>query len=362
MRRRTGHEGDSARSASAWRAQALVEVQDMRTQLEWMEAADETPDSQPLTNAVEKQLNQAESVIKTRGPTFSLLTGSDMQSARGYIDAAAVNLLRLAPTRHLRSLLPNLLVEARSHLRAADPRLQALSGIHTRNNETLTEDERLTVVAAVQGSQLEAHREQTRLRTYRNVILGVTTVIFVVASIVAIVGILNPYVVGILNPYAFPLCFVPEADRTAIVVCPLTASDAFTLPGGFPIEGVPSRAPQDVILATVTPYDLIAVEFLGLLGATIAAAAALRRIRASADPFSVGVALALLKLPTGALTAFLGLLLIRSGLVLGLSALDTTGQIIAWAIILGYSQQIFTRFVDQQAQNVLQEADRLEGP
>ena len=92
MRRRTGHEGDSARTASAWRAQALVEVQDMRTQLEWMEAVDEKstsqpltgavdekPTSQPLTDAVKKHLNQAELVINTRGPRFSLLTGSDMQ-------------------------------------------------------------------------------------------------------------------------------------------------------------------------------------------------------------------------------------------------------------------------------------------
>jgi hypothetical protein len=118
----------------------------------------------------------------------------------------------------------------------------------------------------------------------------------------------------------------------------------------------------DVVQATAKPYDIVAVEFLGILGATIAAATGLRRIRASADPFSVGVSLALLKLPTGALTAFLGLLLIRSGLVLGLTNLDTTGQIVAWAIILGYSQQLFTRFVDQQAQSVLQEADRLEGP
>jgi hypothetical protein len=345
MRRSTGHEGDSARSASAWRAQALVEVQDLRTQLEWMS---DRPKNQPLADAVKKQLGQAEKVIIRRGPTFSLLTGSDVQSAREYIDAATVNLLRLAPARHLRSLLPNLLVEARSHLRAADPRLQALTEIYKRNNKNLTEDERSAVVAAVQGSQLEAHREQTRLRTYRNVILGVATVIAVVASIVA--------VVGLLNPLTFPLCFAPEADGRVTVVCPLAASSPFP-------ARISSGPTFSLALAQAAkPYDIAAVEFVGILGATVAAAAGLRRIRASADPFSLGVALALLKLPTGALTAFLGLLLIRSGLVLGLTALDTSGQIIAWAIILGYSQQLFTRFVDQQAQNVLQEADRLEGP
>jgi hypothetical protein len=65
------------------------------------------------------------------------------------------------------------------------------------------------------------------------------------------------------------------------------------------------------------------------------------------------VALAALKLPTGAVTAVLGLLLVRGEFVPGLSALDTSGQILAWAVIFGYAQLVFTRFVDQQAQTVL---------
>ena len=40
------------------------------------------------------------------------------------------------------------------------------------------------------------------------------------------------------------------------------------------------------------------------------------------------VAMAVLKLPTGAITAFLGLLLMRGQFVPGLSALDTSAQIL----------------------------------
>jgi hypothetical protein len=65
------------------------------------------------------------------------------------------------------------------------------------------------------------------------------------------------------------------------------------------------------------------------------------------------VALAMLKLPTGAITAFLGLLLMRGQFVPGLSALDTSAQILAWALVFGYAQQLFTRLVDQQGQTVL---------
>jgi hypothetical protein len=37
----------------------------------------------------------------------------------------------------------------------------------------------------------------------------------------------------------------------------------------------------------------------------------------------------------------------------GLGALDTPGQILAWAAVFGYAQQLFTRYVDQQADTLL---------
>jgi hypothetical protein len=40
----------------------------------------------------------------------------------------------------------------------------------------------------------------------------------------------------------------------------------------------------------------------------------------------------------------------------GLTAVDTSPQIIAYAILLGYSQQLFTGFVDRQAHSVLAES------
>ena len=59
------------------------------------------------------------------------------------------------------------------------------------------------------------------------------------------------------------------------------------------------------------------------------------------------------------MTALLGLLLMRGEFVPGLSALDFPAQILAWAIVFGYAQQLFTRLVDQQGQQVL---DAVGGP
>jgi hypothetical protein len=103
-------------------------------------------------------------------------------------------------------------------------------------------------------------------------------------------------------------------------------------------------------------WDIAVVELVGLVAAAIAAAAALRNVQGTSTPYSLPVALAVLKLPTGALTALLGLLLMRGGFVPGLSALDSPAQIIAWALVFGYAQQLLTRFVDSQAQTVLEGA------
>jgi hypothetical protein len=48
----------------------------------------------------------------------------------------------------------------------------------------------------------------------------------------------------------------------------------------------------------------------------------------------------------------------RGQFVPGLSALDSSAQILAWAALFGYAQQVFTRLVDQQAHSVL---DRVRG-
>jgi hypothetical protein len=93
-----------------------------------------------------------------------------------------------------------------------------------------------------------------------------------------------------------------------------------------------------------------------LAGEVALEASGWRRVWSSAgssEAYGMPIALAILKLPTGAVTAVLGLVLMRGGFVPGLSALDTSAQILAWAAIFGYAQQLFTRLVDQQAKTVL---------
>ena len=46
----------------------------------------------------------------------------------------------------------------------------------------------------------------------------------------------------------------------------------------------------------------------------------------------------------------------------GLSALDSPGQILAWAVLFGYAQQLFTQFVDQRAQGLLDQVSSQDVP
>ena len=181
-----------------------------------------------------------------------------------------------------------------------------------------------------------------RVRSFRNVLIVTSAVMTLIAVGIAVLGFISPSVV--------PLCFQPERSGQTVVVCP-TGQSALLDTGQESGPAAPDV--DDVVKRTAGHADLLVVELIGLTAAAVAAATALRGIRGSSEPYGLPVALATLKLPMGAVTAFLGLLLMRGQFVPGLSALDTSAQILAWALVFGYAQQRFTRVVDQQAHSVL---------
>ena len=61
--------------------------------------------------------------------------------------------------------------------------------------------------------------------------------------------------------------------------------------------------------------DIWIVAGLGLLGGGLASAVSVPKMSRTAAPYDVPLALALLKLPTGALTAVAGILLLGGGFV-----------------------------------------------
>lgn len=318
-------------TTSSWREDALARIAEL--EMLTIMARDRTAETDAVADemaaAIRRHLHAAKRTAEQPAGRKAGIAGADVTRVLTNIHAAEADLLRLAPTEYLLGQLSTLQAYVREHLPARDPRRAQLEAIvRSAANGGLEQPQRGAIVAAAREANAEARREVTRVRSFRNVLL-VTFVILTVAAI-------GVAVLGVAQPAAVPLCFQPD-DK---VVCPT----AETIAGGDVDEA---------IAATVSPWDLALVELVGLLAAAVAAAFALRGIRGTTTPYGLPVALALLKLPTGALTAVLGLLLMRGQFVPGLSALDSSAQVLAWAIVFGYAQQLFTGLVDTQAQAVL---------
>jgi hypothetical protein len=175
----------------------------------------------------------------------------------------------------------------------------------------------------------ESDQAHVRVRDFRNILLIAGTLILILMAILT-------FVVS-RRPDAMPLCFSPASSAET------GASQAEN-----PTTVCPSGDRKDP-----SGGDIVIVAGLGLLGGALAAAFAIRHIRGSSTPYGVPIALACLKVPSGALTAVAGILLLGGNFVPGLSELDSQRQILAYALVLGYAQQLATRFIDDRARSLV---------
>lgn len=310
------------------------------------EAASLNDEARTMLNAAKNALGEADRILKFEAHHRKPLS-SHSSSAQIHINAARLLWMKsfISEPAKLSPYAPSLKAVIREHLPASDARCKSLDEI----KNGLTPDTLVFLTEAVEAAQSVALHERMRALSFVRIVCGVAMFLLFLAVGVA--------VLTFFWPTSVPLCFnpikvvgvgekVPFVDYT--VVCPTRSND------------FPTSHDLDKNFGVVATWgDYVVVELVGLVAAGIAAASALRKLRGTSTPFPIPVALAALKLPAGALTAVLGLLLMRGGFVPGLSALDSSAQIIAWAIIWGYSQELFTKLVDKQGQMVL---DAVRGP
>lgn len=349
-----------------WREGTLTRAKELESLCAWITAKDPSKSSATLAKAVLLHIAAAREAataakLNPRRRFRFFRHGSLIERAMSNLDAAEASLLNLAPPEFLLGQIPCLLRHVQCHLVATDPRRLEFERIAQRLGVkdpdhpllatqepeydkmlVLVEQERGKIVTITRAASSAGLREQVRVRSFRNILVVTTLAMTLLAIGVALTGFLNPTMI--------PVCFAPEEAGRAVVVCPTGQSTTFST------EREETAAAPDIddhVRQTVNRYDLFVVELVGLAAAAVAAAAAIRGMRGSSERYGLPVALAALKLPTGAVTAFLGVLLMRGQFVPGLSALDTSAQILAWALVFGYAQQLFTRLVDRQGQTVL---------
>jgi hypothetical protein len=356
--------------AVAWREGTLTRAQELESLCKWITENHPKRASASLVDGVHTHIEaarQAASVaaLKPKRNLHPPRYGSLRERAMSNLDAAEAHLLNIAPAEYLLGQMPSLLQHVRCHLVPGDrrreeleriagriglnspdhPQMQIAAPMPHQKRESIVGQERVQIVAAMRAASSAALREQVRVRSFRDVLVATTVVMSLLAIALAITGWQYPSLL--------PLCFAPEEAGSTVVVCPTQQSAPFPADRAGTTPSGTSWDIDDAVKQTVRSWDLLLVEMIGLAAAAVAAAAAIRKIRGSSERYGVPLALAALKLPTGAVTAFLGLLLMRGQFVPGLSALDTSAQILAWALVFGYAQQLFTRLVDQQGQTVL---------
>lgn len=289
-------------------------------------------------------------------------------------------LLRRGNDEYLVGHLPTIHASARDHLAANDPQRIRLEKI-LQEQSVITQSGNLAAAAAAAAVPVPglvsvpvptlalddetrrnlvsvseaAHRAyQVEYAKLRNFVRVIWTSIGILVLLTVALGFVGSQFHTVMSP-----CFV-DTEPTK-VIC-LSLETTVILPADNPEATATEKADSEMQKATAmteakktsaSNHDIFLIEFIGLVAAAISGASSLRRVSGSSTPYNPAIALAIIKLPIGALTAVLGLMLLSGGIIPGLTALDTSGQILAWAIIFGASQQLFTGLVDQKAKTVL---------
>lgn len=332
-----------------WAQRTLAHIDELRALAECVEKQTSTSPCKKLAKDASTHLDAAErAVLEARW----CWRGSAVDGALANMNAAHALLLQIIPRQDVRAMLPDLVAVVESHLPPhdrrrmttvavagesnADPAASPRSGQTSKgatagegNGRTPTVVERRAIAEAVRASYRVQESEVVRERSFTYLVYKWTVGLAVIAVLIGLLGV--------AFPKALPLCFYPLSPVPPTlyeVACP-TAGD------------------RSAAVLPANGWDYLVIELAGLVSAAVTGAAALHQIQGTTTASNVPIALAVLKLPTGALTAVLGILLMRGQFVPGLSALDTPAQIIAWAIVLGAAQQLFTRFVDERGTAVM---------
>jgi hypothetical protein len=90
------------------------------------------------------------------------------------------------------------------------------------------------------------------------------------------------------------------------------------------------------------------VELLGAMGGLLSAVVFLKDLQAVRGPFGLPLTQGILKIPTGAAVALVGIWILQRG-VLNFLTPQGGDKLIAWAILFGFAQQALTSALDTRA-------------
>ena len=213
--------------------------------------------------------------------------------------------------------MPSLRQRVASYLPEEDLRRQALDALQP--SRPAGPIDRAVVVDALRGAFDASDDAHAAARALRNKMVAAAALLFVVNTVLGVLGILRP---GFL-----PMCAHMPGDDS-VVAC--AAGDK-----------------------TPGPLDIWLVQLLGAFGAVVAAVVLLTRRRPSLSPYVLVGYQALIKVLLGSALAVIGVLALSAHVAEGLTCVTSQAALLLWSALLGYSQQVGTRLLDNYADRVM---------
>jgi len=280
----------------------------------------------------------AEGIAPRYRPFWGWWSGAGIEAAYRNLHCAEAAISRFYSKDEVRAETPEVVRRVRAALAEDDPTRSSAAGLLGPDDSVIKICQPEQLSALISLGHEAADRNRAKLRTFRNVVLVGSLLMLILLGVVVMLSARWPSLI--------PLCFTqdpPPSPPTAAVACPTGEGGSISQPsGGSRLE---IRGP--------TPWDVPIVALLGLVGGALSVAVFIRGMYANSTPYNVSVPLSLLKLPVAAISAIVGMILVGGDFVPGFSAIDKQGQILAYAVVFGFSQQLFTKTVDRRAENLI---------
>jgi hypothetical protein len=313
-----------------WAQEVEADATLLQTRLDAIRATGNlTPSEEVLADGVAERLKAARAattkVYPVPGKLSNWWRGTLVETSFHSMHTAEALSAGIYPAEVLWAEIPEATARVEANLERDDPRRASA--------EAMYDGRGVLIGAELTSQELAMWREQlrktieigfsaadlghTRLRNFRNAVVLATGVLIVL--LVLFIGFVWTH------PTDVSFCFEPEEGTLA---CPTGGSG-------------PSRD------------DVLVIALLGMLGGLLSGIVSIKNLHGTSIAYDVPQALAALKLPLGALSAVGGMLLIRGQFVPGLSNLDSSDQILAYAFALGVAQQLLVGMVDRRAQDLI---------
>lgn len=285
---------------SAWRVPVAEKLQ-------WLQSELDSRDD-PVPPGVLEAMRTAHRSTKAKTSLGRWYSGADIERAWRNLHLAEAKVIATSPD--LGGRLPAVRERVLEDLDKNDQRARAVQAVKPDN---IGPNEQAAVVEALRAAYSASDNSHTAVRSLRNRLLLFG--LLMLALNLGLGAIASRY------PTLLPLC----------------VKDFCATGGAGPVGG-----------------DVWLIQLLGALGGAVAVVILLLRTRPSVVAYTLTPYQASIKIMLGAVLAIVGVLIAGTGVLQGI--VTNRPALLVFALILGYSQQVGTRFLDSYADTVVGKA------